>query len=92
MAEASAAHGRPIAAPGLLLVASALLFSGMAVLAKRSAARLPGAEVAFVRFAIGGLCCAAAAARVPMRARNKRGLVLPSDPKRLPLRFELQPL
>jgi hypothetical protein len=25
-------------------------------------------------------------------AINQRGLVLPSDPKRLPLRFDLQPL
>lgn len=37
----------------LLLVAASLLFAAMATVAKRTAARLSGAEVAFVRFVVG---------------------------------------
>jgi drug/metabolite transporter (DMT)-like permease len=67
---------RPVAAPALLLACSALLFSAMAVLAKRAAARLPGAEVAFVRFAVGCLCSGLVALRGQLRAHNKVGLLL----------------
>src|SRR5262249_40105772 len=66
----------PVAAPALLLAVSALLFSAMAVLAKRASVRLPGAEVAFVRFAVGCLCCALVAMCGRMRIRNRVGLLL----------------
>ncbi len=55
---------------------AALIFGLMAVLARWAAGVLPAAEIAFVRFAIGLLACAAAALRVQFRARNKLGLVL----------------
>jgi drug/metabolite transporter (DMT)-like permease len=48
----------------------------MAVVAKAAAARLPGPEVAFVRFCIGLAACGLAATRVRMRTNNKLGLVL----------------
>src|SRR4051812_16396978 len=48
----------------------------MAVTAKRAAAHLPKPQVAFVRFLIGCLCCAAAAARYGLHAHNRRGLFL----------------
>jgi drug/metabolite transporter (DMT)-like permease len=48
----------------------------MAVVAKRAAARIPGAEIAFVRFAVGLAGCVVAAGFVRFRAHNKRGLVL----------------
>jgi drug/metabolite transporter (DMT)-like permease len=38
--------------------------------------RLPGPQIAFVRFLIGLAACAAAATRVRMRANNKLGLVM----------------
>jgi drug/metabolite transporter (DMT)-like permease len=63
--------------PGaLLLTVAALLFGVMATLAKRAAVRLPGPEVAFVRFVVGMAACAAAATRIRMRASNWTGLFL----------------
>lgn len=58
------------------LVSAALVFALMAVATKIAARRLPGAQVAFIRFAIGLGSCALARAWVPMRAHNKLGLVL----------------
>jgi drug/metabolite transporter (DMT)-like permease len=63
-------------APPLLLILAAILFALMAVVVKRAAVRLPGPEVAFVRFVIGLLSCGLAATRVRMRTRNKVGLLL----------------
>jgi len=65
---------RPPAAAAL--VAAALVFAGMALATKVAAARLPGPQIAFVRFLIGLAVCAAAATRVRMRANNKLGLVM----------------
>jgi len=58
------------------LVSAALVFALMAVATKVAARRLPGAQVAFVRFAIGLGSCALARVWVPMRAHNKLGLVM----------------
>lgn len=58
------------------LVAAALVFAGMALATKLAAARLPGPQIAFVRFLIGLAACAAAATRVRMHANNKLGLVM----------------
>jgi len=57
-------------------VAAALVFAGMALATKLAAARLPGPQIAFVRFLIGLGACAAAATRVRMRANNKLGLIM----------------
>ena len=62
------------AAP-LVLVASSLLFAGMAMLAKAAARRLPGPEVALVRFLIGIACVGIASRFHPLRPKNLRGLV-----------------
>lgn len=64
----------PLASATALMTTAALLFGVMALLAKGAAARLPGPEVAFVRFAVGLSGCAVAATRVRLRARNWRGL------------------
>lgn len=48
----------------------------MALIAKLASARLPGAQVAFVRFCIGLLACGAASLRAPLRAHNRVGLFL----------------
>jgi drug/metabolite transporter (DMT)-like permease len=48
----------------------------MALATKVAAARLPGPQIAFVRFLIGLGACAAARTRVRMRANNKLGLVM----------------
>ena len=58
------------------LVAAALVFAAMALATKLAAARLPGPQIAFVRFLIGLGACAAARTRVRMRANNKVGLVM----------------
>jgi drug/metabolite transporter (DMT)-like permease len=58
------------------LVAAALLFSLMALVAKVAARRLPGPEVAFVRMVVGLAGCAVAALRIPLQARNKLGLFM----------------
>ena len=65
-----------MAAPWLLMLASATLLSLMALAAKQASTRLPGPQVAFVRFFIGCLCCAGAAARLGLSAKNRRGLLL----------------
>jgi drug/metabolite transporter (DMT)-like permease len=62
------------AAPAL--IAAALVFALMAIVAKQASARLPGPQVAFVRFLVGIAAWGAASLRVPMRARNKLGLFL----------------
>jgi drug/metabolite transporter (DMT)-like permease len=58
------------------LISAALVFALMAVATKVAAERLPGAQVAFIRFVIGLASCALARVWVPMRARNKLGLVM----------------
>jgi drug/metabolite transporter (DMT)-like permease len=64
----------PLASATALMTTAALLFSVMALLAKGAAARLPGPEVAFVRFLVGLSGCAVASTRIRMRANNWRGL------------------
>jgi drug/metabolite transporter (DMT)-like permease len=67
----------PRAASALAVLAlCSLLFGLMAVVAKAAAARLPGPQVAFVRFLFGLAACALIATRRPLRARNTVGLVL----------------
>jgi drug/metabolite transporter (DMT)-like permease len=58
------------------LVVAALVFAVMALATKYASARLPGPQVALVRFVIGLAACALAATRVRMHARNKLGLFL----------------
>jgi drug/metabolite transporter (DMT)-like permease len=58
------------------LVAAALVFAAMALATKLAAARLPGPQIAFVRFVIGLAVCAVARTRVTMRANNKLGLLM----------------
>jgi S-adenosylmethionine uptake transporter len=58
------------------LISAALVFAAMALATKVAAARLPGPQIAFVRFLIGLAACAVARTHVPMRARNKLGLVM----------------
>ena len=58
-----------------LMTAAALLFSVMALLAKASATRIPGPEVAFVRFVCGLVAVALAATRLDLRPHNWRGLM-----------------
>jgi drug/metabolite transporter (DMT)-like permease len=70
------AKNRPFASAPALLVVASLLFAVMAVLAKKVASRLPGPEVAFVRFCIGLLAVGIASTRIKLRARNKIGLLL----------------
>jgi drug/metabolite transporter (DMT)-like permease len=60
----------------LVVAASSLIFAVMALFAKQASLRLPGTEVAFVRFLIGLAACAAVGARGGLRANNKRGLAL----------------
>ena len=62
--------------PAAALVAAALLFSVMALVAKVAARRLPGPEVAFVRMAVGLVGCGVAWLRIPMQARNRLGLFM----------------
>ena len=66
----------PLASATALMTTAALLFGVMAILAKGAAARLPGPEIAFVRFLVGLTACAIAATRLRLRARNWRGLFL----------------
>jgi drug/metabolite transporter (DMT)-like permease len=58
------------------LASAALVFAAMALATKVAAARLPGPQIAFIRFLIGLGACAVARTRVRMHARNKLGLVL----------------
>ena len=55
---------------------AALVFAVMALATKLAAARLPGPQIAFIRFAIGLAACGVAATRIRMRASNKVGLLL----------------
>ena len=67
---------RPKGASALaILAASSLVFALMAVAAKAAAVRLPGPQVAFVRFLFGLAACAAVSLRRPLRARNRAGLL-----------------
>src|SRR5204863_3663540 len=73
---AACAKYGPCAASALAVLAlCSLLFGVMAVLAKAAALRLPGPQVAFVRFLFGLAACALVSVRRPMRARNLAGLV-----------------
>jgi S-adenosylmethionine uptake transporter len=74
--QPEAASHRPIAPASALLLLAAALFAAMAVVAKAAVSRIPGPEVAFVRFCIGLVACGAAATRVRLRTNNKLGLVL----------------
>jgi hypothetical protein len=66
----------PRAAPALAVLAvCSLLFGVMAAIAKAAALRLPGPQVAFVRFLFGLGACAVVSTRRPLRALNMRGLV-----------------
>jgi len=60
----------------LILIVSTLLFALMSAVTKRATARLPGAEVACVRFVVGIAACALAATRIRFRANNWTGLFL----------------
>jgi len=60
----------------LFVALASLLFALMALLAKRAAARLPGPEVALVRFLIGLGAVGLWATRHRLRAINRRGLLL----------------
>lgn len=64
----------PLASATALMTTAALLFGVMAILAKSAAHRLPGPQIAFVRFVVGLAACAVAATRLRLRARNWRGL------------------
>jgi drug/metabolite transporter (DMT)-like permease len=67
---------RPKGASALAILAvSSLVFAVMAVIAKAAAARLPGPQVAFVRFLFGLAACALVSLRRPLRPRNTMGLV-----------------
>jgi drug/metabolite transporter (DMT)-like permease len=66
----------PLASATAMMTSAALLFGVMAILAKGAAARLPGPEIAFVRFVVGLAACALAATRLRLRAHNWRGLLL----------------
>ncbi len=70
------AQDRPIAPASALLVLASLIFAVLAVLDNKVAHRLPGPEVAFVRFCFGLLACAFAATRIELRAKNKLGLLM----------------
>jgi drug/metabolite transporter (DMT)-like permease len=60
----------------LLVAIAAVLFALMAIVAKQAAARLPGPEVACVRFLVGLAMVGVVATRRRLRAHNWRGLFL----------------
>ncbi len=64
----------PLAPATALMTSAALLFGLMAILAKGAATRLPGPEIAFVRFSVGLAAVGIAATRLKLRAHNWRGL------------------
>lgn len=73
----SAAVSRSLAVKSAsLLSVAAILFGGMVLVAKVAERHLPGAEVAFIRFAIGLAGCGLAATRIRFRFVNKRVLFL----------------
>ena len=59
-----------------VLAVCSLVFGLMAVIAKAASGRLPGAQVAFVRFTFGLAGCGVISLRRPLRARNKIGLLM----------------
>ncbi len=65
---------RPKAAALAILAFSSLAFALMATLAKAASVRLPGPQVAFVRFLFGLGACAAISLRRPLRPQNRIGL------------------
>jgi len=65
----------PLASATALMTSAALVFGVMAILAKGAAGHVPGPEIAFIRFAVGLVACAAAALRLRLRANNWRGLI-----------------
>lgn len=68
---------RPSSGSAALAVAlSAIGFGLMVVLAKAASHRLPGPEIAWLRFSIGLVSCAVAHALWPLRPTNVRGLFL----------------
>jgi drug/metabolite transporter (DMT)-like permease len=67
---------RPKGASALAILAvSSLVFAVMALIAKAAAVRLPGPQVAFVRFLFGLGACAVISVRRPLRPRNRMGLL-----------------
>ncbi len=70
---ATATATRPRTA-ALYIATAALLFAVMALLAKGASARLPGPQIACIRFVIGLLAVCAAATRFRLRANNWGGL------------------
>lgn len=64
----------PLASATAIMTTAALLFGVMAILAKGAAGRLPGPEIAFIRFSVGLVACTIAATRLRLRAHNWRGL------------------
>ncbi len=60
----------------LYVVSAAILFAIMALIAKRIAGRLPGPQIALVRFIIGGAAVGLWATRTRLRANNWGGLLL----------------
>lgn len=66
---------RPASA-ALILAGSSLVLAAMALLAKEAAGRLPGPEIAFVRFVVGLAACLVVASTRGLRPRNKSGLLL----------------
>ena len=71
------ARVRPRPASAALIVAgSSLALAAMALLAKEAAGRLPGPEIALVRFLFGIAACLVVAVTRGLRPRNKSGLLL----------------
>jgi drug/metabolite transporter (DMT)-like permease len=64
----------PLASATARMTCAALLFSVMALLVKGVAARLPGPEVALLRFAVGLAAVGVATTHIRMRPHNWRGL------------------
>jgi drug/metabolite transporter (DMT)-like permease len=56
------------------MAAAAMLFAVMAMLAKGAVSRLPGPEVAFIRFVVGLVAVLLASTRIQLRAHNWAGL------------------
>lgn len=76
LAPASSSDPPPLWPPWATLIVAALLFALMATAAKAVASAIPGPQIAFVRFGVGLVACAAVAARRPLRANDRRGLLL----------------
>lgn len=75
--DASTVVHRPSAGSATLAIAvSAVGFGLMVVLAKAAAHRLPGPEIAWIRFAIGLAACVGAHALWPLKPHSVRGLLV----------------